>query len=209
MLHKLKNVSNISLSSQNVDLNRIRTITAFSFPDTTSMTTAAPTRHFGEPDITSSPIYHQGLKSFIDCGSYITYAYGQDRKGYGPLISTVAGGNAMVNKYVEYDSFIEDHDEVNHVPLENPYIEVKELIQTPEIIQIPPRTLINILFIFRKDDVVDGIFPCEGVECAYIIRFRFVDDNLTTIPCDHFFHFRAPTIRIISQLVIASIFLTH
>ena len=172
------------MSSQNVDLNWTRKIIAFSFPDTTSMTTAAPARHFGEPDITSSPIHHQGLKSFIDCGSYITYVYRQDRKGYGRLILTIVGGNAMVNKYVEYDSFIEDHDEVNHAPLENPYIEVKELIQTPEIIQIPPRMLINIIFIFQKDDVVDGIFPCEGVECAYIIRFRFVDDNLTTIPCD-------------------------
>ena len=147
-----------------------------------STTTTA--RHFGEPDLTSPPLFNQRLKCYIDCGSYITYNHKQNQ-GYGQLIATVVGGEAVVNEYSEYETFMEEHDEIHDVPLKNPYIEVRELIQTKSIIYISHDEVRNIIFTFRKDDIVDGFFPCEGVECAFTIRFRFVnEENLTLIPSD-------------------------
>ena len=148
----------------------------------TQTTTTA--RHFGEPDITSSPIYNPRLKCYIDCGSFIRYEHRQ-KIGYGRLISTVVGGDAVVNEYANYEEFIQDHDEIESIPMQNPYIEVAELIQTTSLVQIPHHAVSNIIFMFRKDDIVNGFFPCEGVECAFLIRFRFVTDNLTVIPCGH------------------------
>ena len=120
-----------------------------------STTTTA--RHFREPDLTSPPLYYQRLKCYIDCGSYIAYNHGQN-KGYGRLIATVIGGEAVINEYSEYETFMEEHDEIDEVPMNNPYIEVRELIQTKSIIHISHYDVKSIFFTFRKDNTVDVFF---------------------------------------------------
>lgn len=88
----------------------------------------------------------------------------------------------MVNEYMEFSSVVVSEENVTELPLNNPYVEVEELVQTSKIIHIAPQTVSSIIFFFRKDDIVNGIFPCEGVEIAYFTRFRLVNGKLMVIP---------------------------
>ena len=90
-----------------------------------------------------------------------------------------------MNEYEMYEEFIQEHNKIESIYMQNPYIEVAELTQTKSLVQIPNHAVSNIIFMFRKDNIVNGFFPCEGVKCAFLIRFRFVTANLKFVPCNH------------------------
>ena len=69
----------------------------------------------------------------------------QTKQGYGQLITTVVGGVAVVNEYSDYETFMENHNEIDEVPMNNPYIEVRELIQTKSIIHISHHNVKSII----------------------------------------------------------------
>ena len=62
-------------------------------------------------------------------------------------------------------------------------MQVQELVQTTTTIEISPKDIIGILFLFRKDDIVDGLFPCEqGIEITFVLQYRIINGILQVIP---------------------------
>ena len=122
--------------------------------------------HSGEPVLTSPPIYERKHKCFIDCGTFIIYNY-DGKQQYGRLLSN-ANNNAKINEYQPFETIVEEYN-LNEPALRNPYMEVVELVQTTVIHQISPNCVSGIFFLFTKDEIVNGNFPCEGIEIAFVL----------------------------------------
>ena len=107
----------------------------------------------GEPNFTSAPVYMSQLKSFIDCGTYIHYvtSRNRDEQCYGQIVRTESNGaDAVVNQYIDIDSY-RDQYESNEAPLlKNPYVEVSELVQTLQTVVVPQDHICGLIFYFAR-----------------------------------------------------------
>ena len=140
-----------------------------------------------EPNLTSPPIYIQDLKCFLDCGTYVMYVDGE-RQRYGQLISTTDATNVEINHFETFATVVEDNN-LSEPTLQNPYVDVIELVQTSVIHKVPSHEITGIIFLFSKDDIVYGNFPCEGIELAFVIRFQFFNNRLHIIPKEKYLPF--------------------
>ena len=77
----------------------------------------------------------------------------------------------MVNEFHEFNTVRENNTTIQETILKNPYVQVQELVQTTTISEISPTDIIGIIFLFRKDDIVDCVFPCEGIEIAFLLQY--------------------------------------
>ena len=49
-------------------------------------------------------------------------------------------------------------------------------------VEVNSATITNIIFVFEKDEVVSGNYPCKGMAQDYIIRYQYGTGQLTWIP---------------------------
>ena len=109
--------------------------------------------NFGEPVFNSSPIYTVSLRGYVDCGSYVSFKGEDDEICYGRLISTsrqtgisTNKQEAIINEYLELHQLCETTGAIQQ-PINNPYICVKELVQTTKVTSLPSTSVTGIIFI--------------------------------------------------------------
>lgn len=137
----------------------------------------------GEPDFTSQPFNIPQYQSNVEVGSYVKYT-SCNRVCYGRVISSVALSTVKINQFMLLE-------ELNHMdigfkenPIQNRYILVKELVQTDHTHMVSASEIDGIIFLFRHDDIINGTYPCEGIENAFVVRYQFVSGN-TNIICSN------------------------
>ena len=108
---------------------------------------------FGEPVFNSSPTYIVSLRAYVDCGSYVSFKGEDDEICYGRLISTsrrtgisTNKQEAIINEYLELHQLCETTRAIQQ-PINNPYICVKEIMQTTKVTSLPSTSVTAIIFI--------------------------------------------------------------
>ena len=98
--------------------------------------------------------------------------------------STTPGGgaHAIVNEFVDFQGLKNIHTNIKETHLKDMYVQVQELVQATAIIAVRPEHIIGLIFLFREDEIVDGVFPCEGIEISFLLRYRMVNSSLHLIP---------------------------
>ena len=48
-----------------------------------------------------------------------------------------------------------------------------EIVQISHLIKVLTEKFINIIFFFRKDDIVDSLFPCKVICNTFIVRYGY------------------------------------
>ena len=93
------------------------------------------------------------------------------------------------------NGIFQDEDKIPHI--RNRYVDVEgELVQTDHFLRNVAREAVTkIIFVFKKDAIVNGYFPCEGMMDTYVLRYRYDtefhsigDNECLPFPCcyEHF-----------------------
>ena len=146
-----------------------------------------PINHFGEPDYNSPPIESPKYGCYINCGTYVKYSPSNDETivQYGCILSvTLCHSKMDINQYEKIDNFMRtiQDDTIEVRQIRNRYIEVNELIQTTYQVRLSVSHLHGIIFVFRKRDIIDGNYPCKGMENAFVIEYKYVNNRFCMIP---------------------------
>ena len=78
-----------------------------------------------------------------------------------------------INQFVLIDELNSLDIGFNQSTIRNRYVMVKELVQTLHTQSVLTTDISNIIFVFSKDSIVEGEYPCEGIENAFVTRYRF------------------------------------
>ena len=137
---------------------------------------------FGEPDFTSQPFNIPQYRSNVEVGSYVKYMSCNDRVCYGRVISSATLSSVEINQYVLLGELNNMEIGFKENPIQNRYILVRELVQTSHTHMVAVSAIESIIFLFRHEDIINGTYPCEGIENVFVIRYQFVS-GYTNIIC--------------------------
>ena len=140
-----------------------------------------------KPDLSGPPLKLPLLRCYIESGTFISFDDNEGKICYGRIVSTASmatTGLMEINIFQELGSLKDTIPELQITYLHNAYIDVPELVQMASTIRLPPSCITGLIFVFRKDDIVNGVYPCEGVEFCFVLRYRLMDNNTTIIPIE-------------------------
>ena len=130
----------------------------------------------GEPDFTCPLFWVQHYKAYVDVGSFVEFILDTNIIYYGRVTRTELCNNKYmldINQFVNINNInaILMNEEENVAQIQNCYVDVS--CQTHHFVRVQSTLVKDIIFVFKKDDVVNGIFPCRGMSKAFIIRYRY------------------------------------
>ena len=133
----------------------------------------------------------------IDVGSYVEFSILDNIHCFGRVtrttISPIIRMELTINQFVDLEKINEmvpDEDNVPHI--RNRYVDVEgELVQTNHFLRNVAREAVTkIIFVFKKDAMVNGCFPREGMMDTYFLwyqydtKFHSIGDNeCLPFPC--------------------------
>ena len=130
----------------------------------------------GELDFTCPPLWVQHYKAYVDVGSLVEFILDTNTMCFGRVTSTEVCNNNVymldIHQFVNIDNINEILiDELNSVAqTQNHYMDVScELVQTHHFVRVQSTLVNDIIFVSKKDDVVNSLFPCEGMSKAFIV----------------------------------------
>ena len=135
-------------------------------------------------------------RSDIEAGSYIKFSV-SDKVCYGRIINVYLSPSShvhtlRVNQFVKLSTLME-MGECSHAAIINPYVDIDELVQTSYVMDVLIEMVKGIIFVFKKDPIVNGVYPCEGMEHVFLLRVRYMNGQFEDIddtqclpfPCEY------------------------
>ena len=155
-----------------------------------------------KPDFSGPPIILPQFCSYIESGTFISYNNQVGQKHYGRITSTSfthTSGTICVNEFIEFNAHRERLNTISApAPLNNAYINVDKLVHTNAFVDFPFSSITRLIFVFRKEEIVEGVYPCKGMELCFVLRNRYVGNRYKRIPPHECLPF--PSMYVISRI---------
>ena len=122
-----------------------------------------------EPDLNCPPFQVNHYMAYVNIGSYVEFISSVNLRCYGRVTSSRMGTNnspiLMIDQFVELEKINAMLMNDENIPtLRNQYVDVTaELVQTNHVVEVNSAPFTNIIFVFKKDEVVSGNYPCKGM----------------------------------------------
>ena len=92
---------------------------------------------------------------------------------YGQIVATFVKQDFTqtinLHEYTIIDDILGTNPRLHMQTINNQYVDVVELVQTKRIVHVLPSIIVDIIFIFKKDEIVGGSFPCAGIDNILVI----------------------------------------
>ena len=63
----------------------------------------------------------------------------------------------------------------------NLYVHMDELVYTTTCIDYPLSSIIGLILISQKEDIVNGLCPCEGCELCFVLHYKYVTNKYVQV----------------------------
>lgn len=136
----------------------------------------------GTPQLSCPPFNLPQYCSNVETGSFVEFIADNLSICYGRVLSAEPSSILNINQFVDLETLLRTMEEIDVIqPMKNCYVLNDKLVQTCHMMQVSSGSVNGVIFVFKKDEIVNFSFLCKGVKNAYIIRFWFSEGTFTDI----------------------------
>ena len=139
----------------------------------------------GEPNFNGPPLHSYEYRSYIESGTYVGYLDNNSVPCFGRIVSISVGfpcPHLSINLYVDIETLRETARTFDIIPLQNPYVELCKLVQTSTLVHCDLLCVTGLIFVLKKDEIINGVYPCEGMEMSFVLRYQYIQNQFYLIP---------------------------